>query len=69
MIALLCRQLYVEQVTKDVVAVTRHNPVSHQNVVMVTRSAYAGPQKPYDNLSMTFPGTQSHVTLCCKQGR
>lgn len=36
-------QLFVDQLTGDVCAITRHNSVSHQSIIMIARSAFGMP--------------------------
>ena len=38
--------MYVDQVTPDIVTVTRHNPVNHQSYVLCAHTAFGHP----DNL-------------------
>ncbi len=46
--ALLGDQVFVDQMTADVVAVTRHCPVSHQSVVLVAHTAFTKPDHGAD---------------------
>lgn len=57
--ALISHQVYVDQVDKDIVAVTRHCPSTHQSVVTVSRTAFWDPKTHhYDNNAppMFIPG-------------
>ena len=36
--------MYVDRVSCDILSVTRHNPVSHQLVIMVARTAFSRPE-------------------------
>lgn len=39
-------QIYVDQVTTDVIAVTRHNPNTHNSIVLIGRTAFLLPDNP-----------------------
>ena len=55
-------QVYVDKMNSDIVSVTRHNPISHQGVIMVVRTAFSEHAANNDAISMSFPGTC--VILC-----
>ncbi|XP_028328469.1 glycogen debranching enzyme isoform X1 [Gouania willdenowi] len=59
-------QVFVDQVDRDVVAVTRHCPSTHQSVVMVSRTAFKDPKThSYSSTvpPMFIPGKIEEVVL------
>ena len=55
----LSPQVYVDQVTTDVVSVTRHNPVSHQSFILISHTAFSTPSegaKTPDVKTLSVPG-------------
>ncbi|XP_035827253.1 glycogen debranching enzyme [Aplysia californica] len=52
-------QVYVDQVDGDTVSVTRHNPLTHESVVLVARTAFSYPGNPDD---------QGHIRPITVQG-
>ncbi|XP_015794828.1 glycogen debranching enzyme-like [Tetranychus urticae] len=41
-------EIFVDQVNYDVVAITRHNPVNHKSIILVARTSFSKPDKPWD---------------------
>lgn len=59
MIFLLFFKVYVDQINPDIVCVTRHNPVSHETVILIAYTAFWSP-----NPSATGEGFGVTVTGC-----
>ena len=59
-------QVYVDQVTPDIVTVTRHNPVTHQSYVLCAHTAFGHPaslRTPRDIRPLRVQGTVAEVVL------
>lgn len=64
----LARQVFVDQVDADVVAVTRHCPSTHQSVVAVCRTAFWNPKSHQYGASvppMFIPGMKRTFSSLC----
>lgn len=59
-------QVYVDQMHPDIVAVTRHNPTTHQSVILVAHTCFG---KPYADAGATgvrpllFEGSLDEIIL------
>lgn len=59
-------QVFVDQMHQDVVAITRHNPITHQTVILVAHTSFS---RPYPNAGPTvvrpllFEGTLDEIIL------
>ncbi|RWS27560.1 glycogen debranching enzyme-like isoform X2 [Leptotrombidium deliense] len=59
-------EIFVDQVDDNVIAVTRHNPVSHKSVVLVARTSFSHPQNPQDTgfiRQITIAGKINQIIL------
>lgn len=59
-------QVYVDQVTADIVTVTRHNPLTHQSYVLTAHAAFQQPHElhsPHDVRPLRVEGTVAEVVL------
>ncbi|VDO15058.1 unnamed protein product [Brugia timori] len=59
-------QIYVDQRTPDIVAVTRHNPVTHEKVIMLAYTAFNKNAICYDCPAvedLTFTGVLDEIVL------
>lgn len=45
-----CSEIFVDQVTDDIIAITRHNPIDGKSIIMVTRTVYAKEPRPCDHI-------------------
>ncbi|GAB1601007.1 glycogen debranching enzyme-like isoform X1 [Argonauta hians] len=58
-------QIYVDQIDDEVVSVTRHNPLNHESVVLIARTAFNFPGDPNNNgshiRSINLPGVVDKV--------
>jgi len=50
--------MYVENVSGDTLSVTRHNPVSHESVILIARTAFGHPHHldPHGVRNVSIPG-------------
>lgn len=59
-------QVFVDQMHEDIVAITRHNPITHQTVILVAHTCFS---RPYPNAGPTsvkpllFEGTLDEIIL------
>ncbi|XP_043206141.1 glycogen debranching enzyme-like isoform X1 [Amphibalanus amphitrite] len=59
-------QVYVDQVTPDIVTITRHNPVNHQSYVLCAHTAFGQPQNlwtPDGIKALRIQGTVAEVVF------
>ncbi|XP_055387431.1 glycogen debranching enzyme [Condylostylus longicornis] len=59
-------QVFVDQMHPDIVAITRHNPISHQSVILVAHCSFSNPHPdagPTSVRSLRFEGCLDEIIL------
>ncbi|RUS77596.1 hypothetical protein EGW08_014635 [Elysia chlorotica] len=62
-------QVFVDQVDANTVSITRHNPQTHESVVLVARTAFQHPHNPNDQGYIRPIGIQGHIDKILLEGR